>query len=146
MVNNILTDTGTKFSMQTCGTGNRSLYEIIPEGKENTKKRIKFYITPATKKTLEKYAKRCDCSMMFICRMAWMCGHETFLQNDTQSIRINPEALEQVNTKKAVPIYIDVSSELKRELQKDADILKISLSQYLRLLLTLYLKNLKVRE
>lgn len=146
MVNNVLSDAGTKFPMQTCGSENRSLYEIIPEGKENTKKRIKFYITPATKKTLEKYAKRCDCSMMFICRMAWMCGHETFLKNDAQSIRINPEAIENVNTKKAIPIYIDVSSELKRELQKDANILKISLSQYLRLLLTLYLKNLKVRE
>ena len=145
MVNNVLSDEGTKFPMQTCGTENRSLYEIIPEG-ESTRKRIKFYITPAAKKTLEKFAKRCDCSMMFICRMAWMCGHETFLQNDTQSIRINPEALEQVNTKKAVPLFIDVSSELKRELQKDADLLKISLSQYLRLLLTLYLKNLKVRE
>jgi hypothetical protein len=114
--------------------------------RDDRKKRVKFYVMPATKKNLEKYAKRCDCSMMFICRMAWLQGHETLKKITADQVQIHQESIEQVVTKKGVPLFIDIDYELKKDLQKDADQLKISLSQYLRLLLSLYLKNLKVRE
>lgn len=139
MVNEILSSHPAREHRNEMG-----LFAKHPE--KETKKRIKIYITPAVKKNLEKNARRCECPMMFICRMAWICGHETFQNIFNKGMQINQIEFEKIETKKAVPIYIDVDAELKRDLQNDADILKIPLSQYLRVLLDLYLKNLKVKE
>lgn len=109
-------------------------------------KRIKIYIASATMNALEKNAKRCGCSKMFISRLAWSCGHETFRSIIKENDHIPQVTLEKIKTKKGVPLYVDIQSEIKKELTKDADTLGVPLSQYLRLLLDLYLKNLKVKE